>query len=336
MQTTRNHALGLAALGVAFALAMASLAPPVKPRRPSPRPQQPAASRPAPSKATLAETHRLARLHAQRELDRADAESRRAVEHQLHELDALFDAARPGLPRFADRVLGYEGQLALVTDWLTWSSRHHARAVDAAFRECVLDPDELQHGAEAAIAGTLDALRDVDDALLVRLRRDLENLHAAMPVDLAGRDRSQAALAASIQAVAARSKPQLARAVAVEVASIAASELVAKLVLRAAATTGLIGSMAASTPVSLGVGLAAGLAVDHAVTWAVDRWADPRGTLIGLLDARLSALRRLVLEGSTDEPGLRPQLEQLARDRAEARRALILNALGASPKEVSP
>ena len=336
MQTTRNHALGPAALGVAFALAMASLALPVKPRRPSPRPQQPAASRPAPATATLAETHRLARLHAQRELDRADAESRRAVEHQLHELDALFDAARRGLPRFADRVLGYEGQLALVTDWLTWSSRHHAGAVDAAFRECVLDQDGLERAAEAAIAGTLDALRDVDDALLVRLRQDLENLPAAMPVDLAGRDRSQAALAASIQAVAARSQPQLARAVAVEVASIAASEVVAKLVLRAAITSGLISASAASAPVSLGVGLAAGLAVDHAISWAVDRWADPRGTLVGLLDARLAQLRRLVLEGSADEPGLRSRLEQLARVRSAARRTWILDALGASPKEVSP
>ena len=96
MQTTRHHALGLAALGVAFALALASLTPPLKPRRPSPRPQQPAASRPTPAPATSAESRRQARLHAEKELDRADAESRRAVEQQLKEFDALFDAARLG------------------------------------------------------------------------------------------------------------------------------------------------------------------------------------------------------------------------------------------------
>lgn len=336
MQTNRNQALGLAALGVAFALAMASLAPPMKPRRPSPDPQQPVASRRTPATATSAESRRQARLHAQRELDRADAESRRAVERQLRELDAIFDAARRGLPRFADRVLGYEGQIALVTDWLTWSSRNHARAVDAAFRDCVVDPGQLERAAEGAVTGTLDALGAIDDALLVRLRRDLENLPAGAPIDMAGRDRYRHAVAASVRAATARSRPQLGRAVAVEVASIAASEVVAKLVLRAAATAGLIGASAASAPVSLGVGLAAGLAVDHAMSWAVDRWADPRGTLVGLLDARLAQLRRLVLEGSADEPGLRPRLEQLARDRSAARRTWILDALGATPKEVSP
>ena len=110
-------------------------------------------------------------------------------------------------------------------------------------------------------------------------------------------------MAASIEAVTARSRPPVARAVAVELGSIAASELVARLVLRAAATSGLVGTLAASAPVSLGVGLAAGLAVDQAVSWAIDRWADPRGTLVRLLDARLSALRRQILEGPPVSPG---------------------------------
>ena len=178
---------------------------------------------------------------------------------------------------------------------MTWSSRNQARAVDAAFRDCVIAAGQLEREAEAAVGGTLDALRDIDDALLVRLRQDLESLPATVLVDAAGRDRFQAAVAASIQAAADRSRPQLARAVTVEVASITASELVARLVLRGAATSGLIGASVASAPVSLGVGLATGLAVNHAVSRAIDRWADPWGTLIGLLNSRLSGLRRLVL-----------------------------------------
>ena len=187
MPSTRTQTLGAAAAGVAFVLALASLAPPLRLPRPSTHPRPPAASRPAPAARTLAEGRRQARLRAERELDRADAEARLAVEQQLGELDAIFVAARRGLPRFADRVLGLEGQLALVADWLTWSSRHHARAIDAAFRECVLDPDRLERDVEQAIAGTLDALRAIDDALLIRLRQDLESPPATVPIDLAGR-----------------------------------------------------------------------------------------------------------------------------------------------------
>jgi hypothetical protein len=294
-------------------------------------------SAPAPQPPSRAAILRRARIQAERELDRADADARAVIDTQLRLVETVFTTARQGLPQFADRALGLESQLALLRDYWPWSSgTNSTRYLQRAFHACVLDPEALEQTATRAVTATRNAFQEIDDALLVRLRQDLDNLPTIAPVQIIGQDRFLAAVTASIAAIGMRSRPELARVVAMEVASIAASELVTRLVLRSAAASGLVGAVAMSVPVSLGVGLAAGLVADQAVSWALDRTLDPRGTLIRLLDVQLTELQRRVLQGSAQAPGLRPRLEHLARDRAAARRTLIFESLGASTQETVP
>lgn len=335
MKPIRLRQLGVLTLGVAFVLAVATVSTPT-PQIRFPSPGR-AASPPAPRPPNPAEALRRARARIEPELARAEAEARDAIATRLRPVDALFEAARRGLPRFADRALGWESRLAVVTDRLPWSSgRDTARVLRAAFHACVLDPEQLEQAAGRAVAETLAAFQEIDDALLVRLRADLDDLPAPAPRPIVGRDRLLADVTTSTAAATAACRPELARAVALEVAAILASEAVTGAVLRSAAASGLAGAVTLSGPMSLGVGLAAGLAADRALSWAIDRWVDPRGTLIRLLDAQLTELRRRVLRGSAREPGLRPRLEQLARDRAAARRTRILETLGAPTREATP
>ena len=260
-----------------------------------------------------------------KELDRADAESRQAIEAQLPQLDQFFVRAAQGVPRFVDHVLGLESQWALVRDWLPGSQGgHHARHLRRAFHTEVFDPAELDRAVHQVVADTLQALQAIDDALLVRLRRDIDHLPTTAPITRRDRDRLLAATSATVDAALVQSHPAVAPLLAAEVAALVSSELATRAVLRRAAASGLVGALTASTPWSLGVSLVAGLAVDQAVSWAFDSWTDPRGTLIGRLDRRLAELRRLVLIGTTQAPGLRPRLERLLRERAVARRTLLL------------
>ena len=65
------------------------------------------------------------------------------------------------------------------------------------------------------------------------------------------------------------------------------------------------------------------------LAWTWDWWADPRGQLVEALDAHLDELRRRVADGSAEQPGLREQLEALARVRAAKRRVVVLQAVAA-------
>src|SRR4051812_49129227 len=112
MKPYRSRQLGAAALSIIVVLSVAAWWPAAAIRRPTPPPAAAASPQEAGATAALAAIRQQARIKAERELDQADAEGRRAVEHQLLAIDALFDVARSGLPRFADRVLGLEGQLA--------------------------------------------------------------------------------------------------------------------------------------------------------------------------------------------------------------------------------
>jgi hypothetical protein len=235
-----------------------------------------------------------------------------------------------------EHVLGLESQLALISDWLPWSTgTNHARTLRRAFHAHVLDPDHLDQLARRVIKETLEDIQDIDDALLVRLRVDVENAPTTRPDLVVERDRLTAATGSSLQDAVAQSRPEVTRAIAAEVATLVASEFVTWSVLRGAAASGLLAAGTASAPISLGVGLAAFLAVDQAMCWAVDRWADPRGTLVRGIRTKLVELRRLVLEGSPKAPGLRSRLEQILRERSAARRTRIFQTLVPIPAEAN-
>ena len=110
-------------------------------RRRPPPPGPPARPPRPPSEETI----KLARARCVVHLDRADAEARRAVAANLAALDAFFAAARQRAPRFAERVLGWEGHWHLAAGLLGASGGDRHRAFLAeAFGATLFTPEQVE------------------------------------------------------------------------------------------------------------------------------------------------------------------------------------------------
>jgi hypothetical protein len=277
---------------------------------------------------TQIELRRRARERALPLLDQVDQEARQAVADQIRALDAFFDEARARTPALAESVLGFASEWRLVADWvpLAGGGRHEA-FLRAQFSHLLFTSEELDRRMQAAINGYLQSEHAIEDRLLVRLRQDREDIPAAVPD--AGRDLDaiRVVLDRAVAETMTRSQASLQVDIAREIVVLAAAEVFTRLAVR----TVLPATLAGSGLWTFGLGLAAAVAADQAMAWTWDRWTDPRGQLVEALDARLDELRQRVVDGMPEKPGLRMQLEALARERATQRRAVVLKAIGGEP-----
>jgi hypothetical protein len=301
--------LWLAALAAALLLSAAVAAVALTRARPGECDQpQPAAHADTP----VTEPRRDAALAR---LGRADAACRRALDAQLAGLEQFFADAKSRTPAFADRVLGWDAARALVADALS-GGHDHPDLVRRAFAEFILAPGDLEGRLGAAADGYLDAVQQVEDALLAELRADLPTLPTTLPLATPDRQAIRNALGRTVAVVAEVARHGLAGDVARELVAVVAGEVLARATLR-------LGTGATSFT-TLGTGLLAAVAVDRVIALA----CDGRGQVIRETDRRLDGLRARALEGSAGAPGLRVLLEQFDRDRAAQRRAAVLGLLG--------
>ena len=257
-------------------------------------------------------------------LQRADDRARRALAARLDAVDAAFAARAAAAEAIADRALGWGARRRLLADLMPGSGGGRLEVYLAPDVDALLpDADELEAMADAVVAGYLDELRGVEGRLLVELRRDAPDLDLPSPafaLDAAAADAVRDRAAAGLrERLVADLRDDLAR----ELVALAAGELAAAAATRTAASAGLRAAAVSSAPATLGIGLAAALAADYALGRAWDRLVDPRATLVRLLRARLDDLRRMLVEGAAESPGLRPTLEAFDRRRAAGRRRLV-------------
>jgi hypothetical protein len=159
--------------------------------------------------------------------------------------------------------------------------------------------------------------------LLVKLRQDLDDIPTEWPDAGVDFDAVRAVLDQAVAETTARAQAHLHVDVAREIVVMAAAELLTRVAVR----TALPASLAGSGPWTFGVGLAAAVAADQMMAWTWDRWTDPRGQLVAVLNASLDDLRRRVVDGTPEQAGLSTQLDEMARQRADTRRAAVLGAI---------
>jgi hypothetical protein len=269
---------------------------------------------------------RQARERALPLLDQADQEGRQAVADQIQALDTFFDGAKARMPALAESVLGFASEWRLVADHIPYAGAgRHEAFLREQFDRRLFTPEELDQRVRAAVDSYLRAERAIEDRLLVRLRQDLDDIPAALPECRVDLDAVRTGLEHARAETTARVQATLRLDVAREIVVLAAAEVVTRLAIR----TALPASLAGSGPWTFGLGLAAAVAADQALAWTWDRWTDPRGQLVETLDTSLDELRRRVLDGTPEGPGLQKQLEGLARARAARRRAAVLKAVAA-------
>jgi hypothetical protein len=287
--------------------------------RPAPR----AVVEPAP--ATPEELRRRAGAAAAPLLDRADVECRKSLAEQLADLDQFFEEARHRAPRLAERLLGWEGRWALLADRLRLDPGAHAAFVRAAFAEVLFTPEQLEDRVRRAAEGYLEAAGDVEGELLVRLRQDLDGLPDVAKLDLPDVQDLRSLVERTSAGAAVGAGAGLRADAARELVALAVGEVLAQAAVRLGTSAGLLGAGAASAATTLGAGLVIGVVVDQLLAWL---W-DPRADLARALDGRLGELRRLVVDGTAEAPGLRRRLARFDRERAAARRAAVLEAINA-------
>jgi hypothetical protein len=257
-------------------------------------------------------------------LDAADQEARTVIRSQLAAVDDFFTEVKRRIPGFTKAVLGFSGQWRLAADELPLigGSRHQVFLRNLLDQE-LLSEKQLQTTLQSAIDGYLQGERDIEDQLLVKLQHDLAELHPQAHIGQLDQEAVHAIKARMLNDASGHALASLKVEITRQIGAVVLGELLTQLLMRSA----LRGTLACCELMSWGVGLAACLAADQALELAWKRWLDPAGKLAEVLTKHIDELRNLAIEGRPDCPGLRPRLEELARQRGVLRREAILQSI---------
>jgi hypothetical protein len=245
----------------------------------------------------------------------------------------LLRRRQTGARAFAEEVLSLSGKWALARSHLPWASGdEHLRYLAAQFHRHLFEPEALLQVVRQAVLRHVQAQRDAEDQLLLQLRLDLADLpDGALPV-LASGTTLEDAYARLLDQTRAKVATDLGVDVGREVLSATVAEVIATQVagrvLGAVATrlglsAGVLGAGASTSWASLGVSLVAAILVDYALDWVVGWFYDPAAAIVTRVEQTLDEVGTLIIEGDGVDPGLKAELQTLARRRARLRHAAL-------------
>jgi hypothetical protein len=279
----------------------------------------------APSPVSIVSSSSNVRTITDTHLNWADEASRQVAEQELRPLVAFFEEARQNTRRFAQETLSFDSKLTLVSDFFTQNG-DHPRFLKERFESMVFVQDDLDRAVRGVVANYLRRLDHVEAQMLVRMKADLATLpETSMTGDLAPGLSKR--LESVIREAVTATQTELQATVGLEIVSYLAGEVVTQATLQLATSSGILGAGALSGTTTFGVSLVVGLIVDQIVTEIYNEAVDPVGKLSGTLNERLTEMERLILDGTTDKPGLVKALAEIAARRSVARRQAIHGAL---------
>ena len=281
----------------------------------------PAAKAPAPSPKDIAGPH----LHwAADEIDHV-------LDEHLQQIHDVFADAKKHTRHFADRALSLSSKWRLVADKVpfTRGGRHEA-FLRSQFEEHIFKPDDLKDVVEQVIASYMAHIRSIESQMLVKVRADIadfpETYFAANFDESEFREQYDQALMQALRAA----KHDLQADIGTLIVTEMAGTVLADVALKLGVSAGILGTAAASSWTTFGVGVVVGLIIDQIVSWVWDWYADPKGRLVTELNNKLDSIRRLIVDGSGDVPGLRSRLSAFANERARLRETAVLAILQAN------
>ncbi len=283
---------------------------------------------PAAAGPTDDEIRREALVRARRSLSWAEQTSEAAIDRQLKPLNDFFTDAKQRTPQFAARVLGWGSKWRFVADKTPFTrGDRHAEFLRQAFNEHLFGPQDLSRAVEQVAHGFGDALDEIENRMLVKLRQDLSDLPPSALPAFADPATLSAAYQDAVQRTLDHVGADLNADVTKELISLVAGEVLTQVAVRLGVSAGILGVGAGASWATLGAGLVVGLIVDQMVSWVWNWWADPTGNLAAELNGKLDDLERLIIAGDDTMPGLKKSLAEFARRRAEVRRAAMAELL---------
>lgn len=278
----------------------------------------------APSRPPAPSPEQIARPH----LKWAERETANLLDEHLKEIDQFFAESKRSTPEFARRALSLSSKWRFVADRVPFTKHdRHQAFIRAQFEEHVFTPAQLANLVEQVVAGCFADLRSVESEMLVRVRADVANLPDAFPVARMDETRFEAqydqALAQALAAASSGVRSDVGTLLVSEISG----EVLTQVAIRLGVSAGILSTGAASSWATLGVGLVVGLIVDQIVSWVWDWYADPVGSLAAQLNGKLDEIHHLIVDGSSDVPGLRSRLKVYTDERARVREAAVLAVL---------
>ncbi len=253
---------------------------------------------------------------AQPHLATADDETTKAVDRQLKQVDRFFETliAEGRVHRFADDALSWTAKYKLVI-----ASRADFDAYIAGqFKQIVFSEQEVRDLLASVIATYQQELDAADNHLLVALQTDTDTRFSDVGVSLPTIDQIHERLAGIVEAAQTTAAGDLPGAIAREIGSFLAGEVLTQVATQALTSVGILGSGTASGFMTFGVGILVGLGVDY----VVQEVTAPQEQLVKQLRGKLFEVRDSVLAPT------RTYLEELGRQRSAARRQVVAEAIG--------
>jgi hypothetical protein len=253
---------------------------------------------------------------AQPHIATADDETTKAVDRQLKQVRRFFEVliAEGRLQRFADEALSWSAKYKLVVE----SRADFDAYVAQRFKQIVFSEKDVRDLLASVIADYQNELDATDNNLLVALRTDTDTRFSDRGVSLPTIEQIHERLAGIVEAAQTTAAGDLPGAIAREIGSFLAGEVLTQVATQALTSAGILGAGTASGVMTFGVGILVGLGVDY----VVQEVTAPQEQLIKQLRAKLFEVRNSVLAPT----GV--YLEEVGRQRSAARRQIVAEAIG--------
>lgn len=263
----------------------------------------------------------------------ADAQTRAAVGPHVDAIDEFFADVKSRTPVFSKKILGWSSKWRLVSDKLPLTrDDRHAQFLTRTFNEQLFSSADLTQVIDQIIRNYADGVAAVENEMLVRMRADVGDLPPTVLPEFVDQATLDAAFARAMAEASERVNADLKADVTREAVSLVVGEVLAIAAVRLGVSGGILAAGATSSWATVGIGLVVAVIVDQIVSWAWDKWRDPAGDISRKMDDKLEEIRRLIVEGDGENPGLRERLIALSYERAKLRQAAIAE-LFAPPAE---
>lgn len=261
-----------------------------------------------------------------RHLTWAEEQTAAGLDPQLLLVREFFANARARTRTYASEVLGWDSKLALAGDYLT-GGHNHEQFMQDRFAAILFSEADLEAVVQQVVAAYLGYVNDVESQMLVSLEADLADLSPGdlpTPID---REALTAALHAALSTATTAAQGDFQGMVGRELVSWVASEVLTMAAAQLATSAGILGAGGASGWATFGAGLVIGLIVDAVVTEIYNQHFDPVDELSSQLEATLSQMETLILQGTNESAGLQGRLHDYSARLNFIRRQAIQQAV---------
>jgi hypothetical protein len=231
-------------------------------------------------------------------------------------VDEFFSAAKSKTRSFAGDALGLYSKIA-------WVRGKHDKYLAARFRKNVFAPEDIEATVTKAVAAYLDDVEGIENEMLVNIRLDVAGLPSAGAIGRMSIDEFRDSFQRMSKQISARTALNVGSDVGKEIAAQIAGQVLVRAAARLGVSGGILTAGAASSWWTAGIGVAVALLIDLMVSTVWDWVEDPKGRLADEMNRKLEEIRRMIVDGDEETPGLRQELEKYAAQRAIVRRDVV-------------